>query len=467
MKRTFLILSFGAIIALTCITFINTGCSEEKEQDKNSDTLKTNKITNQYAILPRDIVPQSIALGDTFSWKTFIALCWPANGNTCGPDTSNGISILKGTGPVVWETYLTSDQVFVLPKKEPQKWCEFGNEKINIKSLPQKVQDIAIKTGVYRFIHRTSKAPHSLIEASGQPLVDQNGRFVRYEVRINKIEYEYIIANTLWSLAGQNKYMQNKNDSINFPAGGFISKDSVGSMEFKAAWKVLGKGDDFNRFYTIRAIIFNDDSLNPSPGENPVTLGLVGLHIAHKTATQRFWVWSTFEQLDNLTSSFNNSKCKDCKVNQPPLGPPYKELDKYGKPLHNPTQVTRVLKVDTTDSTYSGDTFVAGINKYFQNLLKGSVWANYALVSTQWELNEGIFPNFLANTVQETYLQGNNPPTPGTFTITNGEQYFQSKYYQPFNKGITSSCMGCHYTAKLHGNNKKRSDFSFLLGEVH
>ncbi|MGZ3861717.1 MAG: hypothetical protein ACXVPN_00470 [Bacteroidia bacterium] len=459
MKKTFFVISFLALVLLTNVVFTLTGCSSEQEV-KTTDSVKisTKQIPNQYAIPPLDITVLSQAVADTFSWKTFIAMNWPANGNTCGPDTGNGISILNGTGPLVWETYLSSDQVFVGQGSAPSKWCEIGD----LKKLPKKVQDLAKKTGVYRFVHRTSKAPHGLGQASGQPLVDQNGRFVRYEVRMNEDEYNYIMAKSLWNVDGQNAFV--KDSAISFPAGPVAPYGTIGAMEFKAAWKVLGNGDDFSKFYTIKAIVFNDDSLNPSPGENPVTLGLVGLHIAHKTVTQGKWVWSTFEQVDNLTQSFNNYKCDTCAVNQPPSGGPnYKELDSKGNPLHKPTQVTRVNSVD------SADQFVEKINTYFQSLLKGSVWANYQLVSTQWLFDETMTPLYLANSVQETYLQGPHPASWGGFKLKPGfdVQYFEDSRYRPFNaKTTSSSCMGCHYTATLPQNSKAKSDFSFLLGEA-
>lgn len=456
MKKTFMVLSCAAVVLIAAAIFTTTGCSEEHPA-KSNDTVMVNNITNNDALPPHDITAPSQALADTFSWKTFIAMNWPASINTCGPDTSGGVTILNGTGPVVWETYLTSDEVFVASPATPAPWCEPIQSKLKSKRLPKALLELAQKTGVYRFINRTSKSPHGLGQASGQPLVDQNGRFVRYEVRMNKDEYDYITTNTLWSVAGQKNFT--KTNTISFPTG----TASIGPMEFKAAWKILGAGDDPSRFYTIKAIVFNDDSLNLSPGPNPVTLGLVGLHIAHKTPTQRFWVWSTFEQVDNLSTSFFNAACKTCPVNTPPTGGPnYKELDPSGKPLHQPTQVTRVNAVDGN----GGDPYVDNINAYFQKLLSGSVWANYSLVSTQWLLNEDIFPVFLANTVQETYLQGPHPAAYGTYTINAGEQYFQSKDYHPFSSSVSSSCMGCHSKATLTFSPQASSDFSFLLGEA-
>ena len=41
-------------------------------------------------------------------------------------------------------------------------------------------------------------------------------------------------------------------------------------------------------------------------------MGLVGLHIAHKTQHAPQWIWSTFEQVDNYKGpdpSFNDPAC--------------------------------------------------------------------------------------------------------------------------------------------------------------
>jgi hypothetical protein len=452
MKNKFLVLGSLAVITAVYALFTTSGCNAAPEE-----TLQQNgsTITNAYAILPLDVSPQTGTQkdADVFSWQTFIAMNWPAAASSCGPDTSNGSSILNGKGPVVWETYLSTDQVFVTSPAVPAPWCTgMANSMAHI---PQKVQELARKTGVYRFLHLTSKSssPHGLEQAVGGPLVDQNGRFVRYEVRINQDEYNYITTNNLWNQAGQNKYTQDS--LINMPAGP-STFGPAGAMEFKAAWKILGKGDDTNKFYTITAIVYNNDSDSASPGPNPVKLGLVGLHIAHKTALQRNWVWSTFEQEDNLTTSFYNPACSTCPVNQPIPGSNYTELNPNGTPINKPTQVTRVNKVD--------DPFADSVNRYFQNLLKGSVWAHYKLVSAQWLKFENMTPQFLANTVQETYVQGPNPPSYGGFQLNFDQPYYADSLYQPFAKGISSSCMGCHYVATLPAAPGKKADFSFLLG---
>ncbi|MEM7186279.1 MAG: hypothetical protein AAF466_06440 [Bacteroidota bacterium] len=386
---------------------------------------------------------------DIYSWQSFIALNWPANMANCTADTTDGTSILSGKGPVVWETYLTSDQVFVPEGSTPDAWCTS-----DLSRHPEKVQALALKTGVKRILHTTAKSPHSLDQASGGPLVDQNGRFVRYEVRMNQDEYNYIMRDTLWSKKGQQSFI-GQGKTVDFPSGN--NSGVEGAIEIKAAWKVIGEGDDPSRFYTIQAIVYNDNELDPSPGPNPVTLGLVGLHIAHKINDQKNWVWSTFEQIDNLTKSFNNPACDTCAVNQPLPGQNQKELDSLGNPNYNPTQVTRVNAIN--------DKAVDSLNTVYQKKLEGSLWANYKLISTQWLLFEDITPLFLANSVQETYLQGPHPPSYGNFTPIIDEQYYEDPKYKPFSPNTSASCMGCHYVATLPGSEVK-ADFSFLLGDA-
>jgi hypothetical protein len=62
--------------------------------------------------------------------------------------------------------------------------------------------------------------------------------------------------------------------------------------------------------------------------ERKVTVGLVGMHIGHKSKTSPQWIWSTFEQVDNLdvdavahpklNPSFVDPNCPMCAVNQQP-----------------------------------------------------------------------------------------------------------------------------------------------------
>jgi hypothetical protein len=258
----------------------------------------------------------------------------------------------------------------------------------------------------------------------------------------------------LWDSAGQSNFT-NGGNTVNFPSG---TANGIGSMEIKAAWKVMGAGDDTTKFYRIKAIVFND-----AEGNDPsvVTLGLVGLHIIRRTPSQLNWVWSTFEQ-NNVGTSFYDSTSKD-PINTPPAAGKEQlvELDwATKKPLHKPTQAKRINAVE--------DPFVQAINAYYQNMLKGSVWENYHLVSTQWINFESLTPIFLANLTLETYLQGPHPPSYGrNDPIHSGQNYYQSANYNPFSDTVSASCMGCHYQAGINPTFKVASgNFSFMLGEA-
>jgi hypothetical protein len=52
------------------------------------------------------------------------------------------------------------------------------------------------------------------------------------------------------------------------------------------------------RFFTRVAWVL--DPFDPTQTCKQVTVGLVGLHIVQKTASRPQWIWSTFEQIDNV-----------------------------------------------------------------------------------------------------------------------------------------------------------------------
>ena len=252
------------------------------------------KITNALATIPSDTSGTPLQGNlDLYSWLTFVALNWPADSQSCGADINK--TILSGTGPVVWETYLEDADVFVAPKSRPSIWCPQTSmaqrRSALLAKLPTSVQRLAESAGVRKILGRNSKASSTLAanfpgieEAVGGVLTDQNGRFVRYEIHMNEDEYGYITnpQNNLWNMKGQDSFTS----TISFPTGP-SSYGCVGAIEIKAAWKVLSQSEILSkRFYMTRAIVFNDDAGNPSPGANPVTVGLVGLHIAHKTKSQ-------------------------------------------------------------------------------------------------------------------------------------------------------------------------------------
>ena len=383
---------------------------------------------------------------DDFSWLSFVALNWPVDPSTCSPNPKS--SILTDPNSPTWLTYLSDDAVY--NAGQPAPWCGGNTETNGIKARlsasessysPAVKKLLAAHPEVHLVLFHNSKshdlvstirllgAPsasklNGILQSTNLPLVDQNGRFARFSIALNQDEYNYVVANKLYTVPGQKA-----TPNISFPMGS--SPTSVGAIEVKAAWKVLGAGDNPARFFTQQAVVFNNAEGAPSPGTNPVTVGLVGLHIAHKAQGQPTWAWSTFEQVDNDTKSFYNPNCTpagspSCTANTPTATATSNELSPAGKPLNAPVQVVPHLQPTNP-----------GLNSSFQGLLAGTPFQYYQLIGTQWSTGAiGVAPQFLGASVQETFV--------------------------PFNAQGPYSCTACHSFATATPNGQS-SDMSFLV----
>lgn len=385
-------------------------------------------ITPTQAALPVDACPRfgEFQSGvDVFSWNEFIALNWPAT-TSCTADTTKSILDIKGNnqGPVVWQTYMSSDSVFVAPNQSPAAWCTgdalaplfagqprpMGN---TAKSTPNAVQALA-----------NAISQPTGVEAVGGVVTDQRGRWLRYERFMNQTEYNEITKNNWYRLSVLNGLA-----SITLPQN---------SLELKAAWKILTPQEIAGgRYYTTSATVYNTPDHAPSPGANPVTLGLVGLHIIQKTKSQPGFFWSTFEQVDNDKVFFKPGS--KTPVNKQTANKPYTELMQNGAPINVPVQIKRVTPIPADPL----------LNAYYQKLIAGSVFANYRLVSTQWQTGgaqQGT-PSNVANIVIETYVQK------------------VSNKVKPPNKPSTG-CLACHIGATAANPRKTVTDHSFLFLEA-
>lgn len=367
---------------------------------------------------------------DLFSWQSFVALNWPA-----GPDGQ------PLPGPIgkdaqaqrVWESYTDVTSIFG-----------------DTSGLPACVQE-AMRSGK-RVLSATSKGQFVIdpdggfSESDGNALIDKNLNFVLYEIRVNGEEEQYIRKNGLNTIAGRQQFFQN-GGAINLPAGqvsGTGWDGPVGAIELKTSWRILdtAQGDDLSRYFWREAVVYVA-AANSETGQDrciPVTVGLVGMHIAHKLGGLKVdpWIWSTFEHNDNAPDqmqasaggvtgpkySFYDPSCVDCPINQPPVPAPtdggqlkwaanapyaakyangYDYGPRFGMQYFG-TQVLRLFPIFSTTQQ---------INRDWQQKLGGTVWANYQLVGTQWRTpsNGGLpyeldAPILLSNSTQETYFQG-------------------------------------------------------------
>ena len=293
-------------------------------------------------------------------------------------------------------------------------------------------------------------------EAFSFPLIDQNKNYVWAEVRFDEAQYNFIRGSkndpSSWLYLKKNLVAASKLSGLQMPAS--EAPDTLGSIMVKASWRLMTDKDDKSRYYTEVAQIYNPQTKTCRPQE----VGMVGFHIGHKVKGFPEWIWSSFEQVDNVQRghgatettpiSFNNGTDTPATprgwANRPPRKvPPMQPLaDRV------PVQVTRFNPIPTTPEGQS----TVDLNQRYQAFLKGTVWEFYELIITQWPTNG---ENFKLLSDGGIYPQDCGSPFPQTgATNTAMETYFQSPTDAAGAGG--NSCMQCHYGAGS-------SDFSWVL----
>ncbi|MGC1495064.1 MAG: hypothetical protein WA790_04590 [Sulfitobacter sp.] len=412
---------------------------------------------------------------DYFGWQSFVALNWPAD--TTGHPIG---SILDDTAaPRVWEFYAGIEDVFAD--------ADIVDDGAAASCAPQG----------RLLLSQTSKlTSSSFIEPfTTSPLIDTDGNFVMYDVRMNPVEVKYLTENNLTTIEGQKIFAGKNNTPWDLPRG---TVDGPGAMELKTSWRVLKDDENPMGYFTAPAtlLIGKDNSATGAPLCLEVTVGLVGMHIMHKITNpgqfSDFWVWATFEHAKNAPDAakaapsqtntaavesqlipyppvsscpvpadvsgdwaFFDPTCKDASgaACAPNVGlqlqnylwaPDMPYAEKYLTQSGSGTQVTRCWEVYES---------AKNIDKVFHAALAGSVWANYNLIGVQWAqsgldipdpLRPFPAPIYLVNSTLETFLQ--NKPV-----LTK----------EPHKRAVgSSSCVLCHDIARDNAGSK--SDFSFL-----
>jgi len=381
-----------------------------------------------------------------FSWQAFMALQWPASKTERGqPDIT---AKLGASGPTVWETWREASEVFRGQQGQPLPPMAWNASP----DIPAACQ------GADRMLLRTAKVDDTLSDVN-QPTVatmtrpmtlrDQNDQLTRYEIRMNKVAYDAITApgNEWW-----NGHRQASLNQVSFPNGSII---------VKAAWTPIPEGVNWaNRFRTFNACVCDASSSGPS---NCAVrkMGLTGFHLMSKTPSAPQWLWSTFEQVDNVpagscaapgagpnmnyTYTYNNAKLGDRNANEQLSRGPNQICREIPIPNANPVCG---VHADASDNVMS-------LNAHLQAALRGTPFSTYRLINTQWPVPGSgglapgtphtafsVLPALLGNTTLESFIQD------------------------------SSSCMGCHAMARsrrhanLDANDRGfvSSDFTFMLG---
>lgn len=460
----------------------------------------SSKIPADVAVNPTSLsMDDRQRLFDCFSWRTFVALNWPAESETRGEPADVGFAD-EPDADRVWETYKATWEVF---QPEDPDWdptdpqnpaSRFDSPRPNPPGCPAEDG----RPVITMISKSNSRAPdvRDVANESGQAfagqfgtLTDRNGNWVRYQVLFNETEFDFLLPTAI---------------TLNLtPAGpnggsGVVLPD--GSIEVKASWKELCTGtdcqpvDDPSEYYQRDVLVFDAEKGSCEP----LTMGLVGLHVVAKTFWAPQWIWATFEHRDNAPmagtdeihqphfSFYDPARQPEpgqhffvaCST-QPFLAPaskgdpncPNVVLNRWpGIGFGNiSNQISRLRPIGSS-----------GLNALFhEQVVKGTPFENYLLVDTQWPLNgrrpapEGEpWPVNRQLCVDQQDLDNDplrpqNPnPSSDCYTMvppfmrnTSMESYM-STHVEQDGKAIqvsNRSCMGCHASG---------TDFTYIWADA-
>jgi hypothetical protein len=418
---------------------------------------------------------------DFYSWRTFIALNSPADGKTT-------ILNSKPETPTRWESMDNFKQLLdvMLPATmQPPKWpAEEKEMKAERERLvPVECQDEHKKHPDWMIVQMIEESFNEPFKTG--PLIDQQGHYAIFDILMNRQMFNYILEHHLNTKAGQMS-AENAGLVVDFPPGQ-NSDGTLGAFMLKVSWKILGPDEPKpDSFHQVKALV-----LMPLPLDSkakrlclPETLGLIGFHAVHKTASRPQWIWTSFEHIKNVPDTnevadhsfkgpynFYDANCKDncSEVNATPprqFWQPDPALKLKFKDDKFKSQIVR--ETPLTDAARH-------MNDIFHDMLKGTVWVNYMLLSTQW-------PSVFGCT--KLHSQSSAAPTPNTdflkqpdMTCSPAPTYLANSTLETYSQGkipqASSSCIGCHGNAvsfQTGASSPKpgevrlnQSDFTFIL----
>jgi hypothetical protein len=422
---------------------------------------------------------------DFYSWRTFIALNSPF-------DRKTPIEQAKPDTPTVWEDLKSFKQLLDVMLPPDQGAASWPTDGPGIEAERKRLMPPACQAVIDAHKEMRGRMVVKMIEESFNepfktgPLIDQQGHYAIFDILMNWQMFDYITRNHLNTKAGQ---AANSELAVDFPAGTNgqnpnNSDKDLGAFMLKVSWKILSDGEiQAGKFHTVKALVLTPPITNTTRKCLPETLGLIGFHAVHKTASRPQWIWTSFEHVKNVADSeevrhpeklngtynFYNKDCNSaCTVNATPPKPwdpdPALDLrfrgnDSFKSQIVRETPLTLAAK---------------NMNTIFQSMLKGTVWENYMLISTQWP----------SNTNSCTKLQSATSPKPNTdflkqpdMTCSPAPTFMANSTLETYSQGdvplASSSCIACHENAvgfqKSASNpqpgkpNLNQSDFTFML----
>ncbi|NIJ46361.1 hypothetical protein FHR24_002848 [Wenyingzhuangia heitensis] len=424
-----LTISKSLLCTIVTVTFLFS-CKEKKSQKTSYLNFPTPLTVEtpwdvdrklQTELTTKGEFTQVQRLFEILSWQWFISLNWPLDAK------GNPQANISDNGDPEWFEWKESYEVFRPNGQAPSPWGTFNPP--NHFTIPKNYNNEKILFRANKFVDfKNQDIEDEIDQAFTGPIWDQNGNITRYEVRMNEIEFDYIVKNELYNYDGQIQFSKNVGN-VTFPEG---ARKQEGVFEIKVAWKILEESDIESRYFTTEGYVISSIEGNYEKKK----VGMVGMHISSKTESSPQWIWTTFEHVDNLEvnelevvdgkplkASYHNSNSIE-PVN---VFPDTTRLKAEGKPFR--TQIQRIDPI-------SGATKELNLN--VQALLKNanSKLQYYQQIGTQWPTDPSAKPYTYGNTggaVKDTIYtlpeavtnKSGGKPTPVYLTNMIMETYFQ------------------------------------------
>ena len=403
---------------------------------------------------------------DNFAWRAFLALNWPSRPRADGRGDPDRGKTLSDAGPRVWETFKSSYELFQIGPNgrpiAPSAFESFEGRNPCGDAFDNRTKTLASFSPYAEFNQPGYAAGEFL-----NPLVARNRTYTRYEIRLNRPEYDAIAASG-WS------------EGRNLPDAAHPADLPIGSIAVKASWRILIDADTpavRARYYVVKDANVVDVAKTIAAGKIACSrsdVALVGLHVMIKTRYRPQWLWATFEHVDNVPPAGEGearepdardagapySYFDDTQPNQllPPLGSLEAEpISMANPPQLNPKPMQVVRRHPIHASTMA-------MNRAYWALpgIKGTVWEHYMLVASQWPTvpvpqgpdNDGQFFPGLAvdpDMPRKSYQSAD--------TTEEYKENLVNTTMETYLQDAPASCMSCH--AKVA--NARGRDFAGIL----
>ncbi|PIQ25324.1 hypothetical protein COW36_19655 [bacterium (Candidatus Blackallbacteria) CG17_big_fil_post_rev_8_21_14_2_50_48_46] len=296
-------------------------------------------------------------------------------------------------------------------------------------------------------------------------LVDQNRNPVVYSIHTNAVFAEFVRSHDLY----------NWQKMLKTPEQGGISSElefPPGSVEYKAAWRILEPGEIAPDYFTMRARIpvlkNKGKSVDTTAQTREVTVALLSLHVVGVVEDHPEFIWATFEhadsdgRLDLVPTALENpvagqiQKLASPHPAYPLFGhgatavegnqlPPVQNIDESTQKFTAPTPIFRVYPASFSDSAEAD----AGLESLNENM--GKLFAqtdpqaqdlrrHYRLVGAVW------LDNPESKNPQGVFKANRNFENKPGETILAGEDNLASMAMESFAQTPAMNCLSCHNT---------------------